>query len=89
MSRSDDIWHLDKRMSIAIIFAIVIQTAAIVYWAGVISERVSDNEQHIKQTNNTGERIAAVETELKNGYATIERILNTLERLMTSGEDDQ
>jgi len=38
-------WHLDKRVPIALIFAIMMQSAAAVWWASGISERMSQIER--------------------------------------------
>ncbi|MBX9596137.1 MAG: hypothetical protein K2X46_17360 [Roseomonas sp.] len=36
-------WHLDKRVPIALILAVAVQTAGMVWWAGQLSARV---DQH-------------------------------------------
>ncbi len=39
-------WHLDKKVPIAIILAIVVQTCALVWWAAKLDARVSTLEVH-------------------------------------------
>lgn len=38
-------WHLDKRVPIALIFAIFVQSATAVWWAASISERMEQIER--------------------------------------------
>lgn len=66
-------WHLDKRVPIALIVTIIIQTAGLFVWVGGIQERVARNERDILESQDTGERLARVETLL-------ETIIDRLER---------
>lgn len=40
-------WHLDKRVPIALIFALLAQTGGIVWWASGLSSRVDVNSRDI------------------------------------------
>lgn len=51
-------WHLDKRVPVALIFAIIIQTATAVWWVSGVSHRVDSAIAVNDQQNN---RIQAVE----------------------------
>jgi septal ring factor EnvC (AmiA/AmiB activator) len=42
---SDRQWHLDKRVPIALIFTIFMQSAAAVWWAAGINERIGQIER--------------------------------------------
>lgn len=80
MAQPTEHWHLDKRVPIAFILAIVMQTIGAVYWAGVQSERVDAIETQVNRTVLRGERIKAVEVEIKGVRHSLVRIENTLLR---------
>ena len=40
-------WHLDKRVPVAIIFAILVQTAGAVWWASGMTERMGQIERRM------------------------------------------
>jgi hypothetical protein len=40
-------WHLDRRVPVAIIGALIIQTSAIIWWASSINERVAQNSAKV------------------------------------------
>jgi Tfp pilus assembly protein PilO len=44
---ADEQWHLDKRVPVAIIFAILIQTAGAVWWASNMTERMDQIERRM------------------------------------------
>ena len=67
-------WHLDKRVPIAMILTIFIQTAGIIWWAAGIQAQVSANTREIQEQSDTKERLVRIET-----------ILERLERRL--GED--
>jgi len=66
-------WHLDKRVPIALIVVIMLQTVTLGVWVGSVQERVARNERDIEAGSSTGERLARVETLL-------ETILRRLDR---------
>lgn len=51
-------WHLDKRVPVALIFAIIIQTATAVWWVSGVSHRV---DSAISVNDQQNDRIQAVE----------------------------
>ena len=55
-------WHLDKRVPIALIFAIVMQTGAAFWWASSISSRVEQIEMRF---NRSVERSAATDRQVQ------------------------
>lgn len=68
-------WHLDKRVPIALIAAISLQTLAGGFWLGTLATRVSSVEQW--QANNG--RIEARLSVLENQSSTILRALERVE----------
>ena len=83
-------WHLDKRVPVAIIFAIIIQSAGGVWWASAMNERMHQVERRLegfaargaiteRQVNEQGEEIAFLTAEIK-------QLSRQLERLYAQGE---
>lgn len=64
-SNYDASWHLDKKVPIALILAIGLQTAGIVWWGGTMSERVNALERKADNAAPQGERLARVETKVE------------------------
>lgn len=88
---SDSQWHLDKRVPVAMILAIVIQTGGAVWWAAqqsaatdTLKARVirleTQNEQRDDQMRAISDRLARLEENAKNQLRTLERIRDSLER---------
>lgn len=71
--QSENHWHLDKRVPIALIFTIFIQTATMGVWVGSIQSRVDANERAIAASADTAERLARIE-------AILERVERRLDR---------
>jgi len=83
-------WHLDKRIPIALVFAILVQTAGIGIWVGTLQSRVSSIEARqseniamlsgLTQTRiQTGERLATLEENARTIRSLLERIDRKLE----------
>ena len=74
-------WHLDKRVPIAMIVAICLQTGGLVWWASNISERVNALERSRDSTAPQGDRLTRVEVKpegVQSGIEEIKHILNKL-----------
>lgn len=81
-------WHLDRRVPLALIFALLVQTAGIVWWAATLQAenegqetRISRLEQQNAQSTVLGERLARLEERLegvRSDTARIERLLRAL-----------
>lgn len=67
-------WHLDKRVPIALIVTLVLQSAAIVWWASGVEARVNANTRELEEQSDTRERLVRIET-----------ILERLERRLDEG----
>lgn len=80
MPEQNDSWHLDKRVPISLIVAIVIQTSAFIYFAGQLSTRVDHLEQAVSESKNRGERISRLEAGLEAVKDVAVRIENKLDR---------
>jgi hypothetical protein len=74
----DTSWHLDKKVPIALILAIAMQTGGIVWWGATTSERLNALERKADAAAPQAERLARVETKLESvqtGIAEIKSIL--------------
>lgn len=63
---ADSAWHLDKKIPIAIILALALQTAGAFWWAGKADERLSALERKVDQAAPQGDRLTRVETKLES-----------------------
>lgn len=84
-------WHLDKRVPIALIFTLFVQSAAAIWWAASINERMAMNEASItavKADQATAGR--ELDTQRTQVAVLVEQLGNTnksLERLQTEVRD--
>jgi len=92
MQASEESWHLDKRVPLAFILAILLQTAGIVWWGSSISERMNSVEREQEDQRAVvsvlreslqarGERIAALEAGQRAILDALRRIDGKLDRL--------
>lgn len=68
-------WHLDKRVPLALIVTIFIQTAGAFWWAATIAARVNYLEETQISTSGRGDRI----TRLEANQGHISRMLQRIE----------
>lgn len=88
MSMSDDNhWHLDKKVPIALIVTLLCQFAAGVWFAGKMSQRQDEQERRITvmEQQNVGGRLGALEGQLSDVKAGLNRIDAKLDRLIEKG----
>ena len=74
----DSAWHLDKRVPIALITTLAIQTCGIVWWAASMQARVERLEISADRTEGQGGQIIRLEARLGYIAATLERIERSL-----------
>lgn len=78
-------WVLDKRIPLAVVVTIILQTAGMVWWAANLSNRVSNLEQTSTNERDRGDRLIRLETQqeaVKETLGTINRKLDrVIERL--------
>jgi hypothetical protein len=81
MSEPDDArWHLDKRVPLALIVTIAIQTGTFIWWASSLTERVNTLERERVATAPQGERLTRVEVKLEGVQVGIDEIKRLLRR---------
>lgn len=80
-------WHVDKKVPLALIVTIIVQTGTIVWWARGVSSDLEVHRRAITKLENAqsdnnaiATRISVVETELKSLNATAGRLERVLER---------
>lgn len=71
-------WHLDKKVPIAIIVTLALQTGGFFYWVGTTASRIDVLERSMLAAAPQAERIVRVETKLdtlKEAVAEIKTLL--------------
>lgn len=76
----DGKWHLDKKVPLALIFAILVQTVVVVSWLSTLGERVNNLERSRDATAPQSERLTRVEVKIEGIQATTERIERLIRR---------
>lgn len=72
---------IEKRVTIALLFAIAVQTGGALVWAGAAAQRIAVLEHRVELSRPIGERLARVEAELGAMQAQLDRIEGRLERV--------
>jgi hypothetical protein len=62
--QEDRKWHLDRKVPIALILALAIQTSAVSWWAATLSARVDLLERQAVAIGPQAERIIRLETKV-------------------------
>lgn len=82
---SEQQWHLDKRVPVAIIFAIFIQSMGGIWWASSLNERTAQIERRIegfaqrsqaadREINTIQQSVAVLSAQLQNQIRATERL---------------
>lgn len=74
-------WQLDKRVPVAFISALILQSCAALVWAGGASERLVHMEREINRLQGLSERTARLEEQVHAMRISLERIESKLDRL--------
>lgn len=73
-------WHLDKRVPIALIVAILVQCGTGIWWGATMAARVDSNERRIVQLEANSQKMADSFTTMNAQMSRLdERIMATLE----------
>ena len=70
----DKHWHLDRRVPIALIITIIMQTIGIVWWAASLSARVETLEHRFAELGAYQARIVRLEEKQNAVYQRLDRI---------------
>ncbi|MEZ6028172.1 MAG: hypothetical protein R3C46_00325 [Hyphomonadaceae bacterium] len=71
---------IDKKITLALILALAVQSASVFAWAGATTERLSDVELRVAGLIGVTERIARLEAQLESAGAQLTRIEQKLDR---------
>lgn len=74
----DKQWHLDKRVPLALIVTILLQTGAAMWWASSLSERVNFLERQLNAAAPQADRLTRVEVKIEavqEGISEIKRLI--------------
>ena len=85
-------WHLDKRVPVALIFAILLQTGTAFWWAASINERVTTAEEEIERIDARQDQdreiaqlqavqLGRIEEQINGLRNDIGRLLSVMERI--------
>ncbi len=93
--REPNHWSMDKRVPLALIVTLILQGSGIVWWArGVQSDQENTRENHerrlmaleqSKERERVGERLATLETEMRNVSTVLDRIDARTQRILDTG----
>lgn len=84
--QDEDRWKLDKHIPVAVIFTIVVQGVAGVWWVSGLQHSVQDHERRlvIQEAAKISERMAVVEVQLRESREQQNEINRKLDRLLES-----
>jgi len=77
-------WHLDRRVPIALIAAIAMQTAGALLWAGAVSERLAFLEARAERDAGLVERTARLEERAQHMSGALTRIETKLDNVIAA-----
>lgn len=84
MTREEDKhWHLDRKVPLALIFTILMQTAAGIWWASTISARVDYAERRIEAMAPQQDRVTRVEVKVEGIQQDTQEIKADVKRLLS------
>lgn len=75
-------WHIDRRIPIALVLTILIQTGGAVWWLATLNSRVSNLEEKLGAVASQPERLVRVETQVEALTKTMDRIERKLDRAL-------
>lgn len=75
-------WHLDKRVPIALIIVILMQTAGALSWAGAATQRLAQVERQTQAQAGWAERTARLEEQSQYMRSSLQRIEDKLDDLV-------
>jgi type VI protein secretion system component VasK len=71
---------IDARVTASLIFAVLIETAGALLWAGRASARLDEMEARLEIQRPVAERLARLETQMSQAQASLDRIERRLDR---------
>ena len=65
---------IDRRVTLALVFTVFVQTAGALVWAGAAGERLAMVEHEVDERRDVAERLARLEAELDSVRMQLDRI---------------
>lgn len=84
-SQPDTVWHLDKRVPVALIFTILLQTVGAGIWVGTIASRVTSLEERVIEQKKQIETGAEVGQNTAISLAGLKEAVNALKEAQQEG----
>ncbi|MBI1339524.1 hypothetical protein GC169_04835 [bacterium] len=78
--RVEDKLVLDRKVTLAVLFAVLVQAGGGLMWAGAAGERLSEIEARVSAQDGVSERLARVEAQLHATSQQLQRIEDKLDR---------
>lgn len=78
--RDDNNWHLDKRVPISLIAAILMQSCGFFWWTATTSERVSVLKERLDAIAPQADRLTRVEVNIESIKDSVTEIKQALRR---------
>lgn len=75
-------WHLDRKVTLSLILALLANAGATVWWASKLDTRVTAVEQYQARSVDVPERITRVETQVLSIERYLQRIEDKLDRVI-------
>jgi hypothetical protein len=72
---------IEKKLTLAVILAVILESSGVLIWAGAASERLKEMEVRVAAQAGLSDRLARVEVRLELAAAQLERIADRLEGL--------
>lgn len=73
-------WHLDRRIPVALIITLGLQTAGVFFWMGQLSVRIDQLEAQVLRAATNSDRLTRLEVQLEQVGLTLQRIDQKLEK---------
>jgi|GEM_PF-1386378 len=75
---NDYSWHLDKRVNVSIILAVIVQTGAAIWWGAKADERLAALERKVELSAPQGDRLTRVEMNIESIKDSLTEIKNSV-----------
>lgn len=86
-NNNDRQWHLDKRVPIMLIAALIMQSASMAWWASDLDARVQAHDRSLAQFSDYRERVIRLETYQESMLNELKGIRSDLRQLLREGRE--
>ncbi len=68
---------IDKRITTALVFTILVQTAGVLFWSGAAAQRLAQVERRLAEQATLAERLARIEAQISDLARALDRLDRT------------